>query len=430
MEQILNASSLARDIKHVFDSICNNTIAHIILNDFIDLSLQIPTLGSGNSMLYAALEGDYYSMIPDLVGTSGSGNGYGYECDTYPILCPYHALLLLNDPEEVLQNVPMDSSPTLIHLVQMLTPTLNLHELSMLLDCSLAQVYRLSAHLIYWRKAKLIHTIAVRNIYIVSPQANLSEYVSTPSVMVRMNKPSILSRTRMHIHVPSITPFPWRDLPTQPHFVSLSALTKDFNKHIPTLDLPFLLASLSTPRPFSHIIPSKDQRTLYLEAITYLLRKDLVIQLHQYFVLMVPRHVQVVYARPRENEGETGEEADAVGSSGDQGQPELPSTLFELDEATTVVSGPGQATEVERGWVLRLAEEKGGPKEVIELFQSYSPALASEYFGRFSSKIGLVHYFNGKHHIEEILWRNRITRKQLRMVTEWFRDELVSVYHY
>lgn len=52
-----------------------------------------------------------------------------------------------------------------------------MHELSLLLDCSLAQVYRFAAHLLYWRKAKLIHTLVVRNIYIVSPQANLSEYV-------------------------------------------------------------------------------------------------------------------------------------------------------------------------------------------------------------------------------------------------------------
>lgn len=52
---------------------------------------------------------------------------------------------------------------------------LSLQELHLVLDCSLAQIYRLAAHLIYWRKAKLIHTIHARNIYVVSPQAKLQE---------------------------------------------------------------------------------------------------------------------------------------------------------------------------------------------------------------------------------------------------------------
>lgn len=52
----------------------------------------------------------------------------------------------------------------------------SLQELHLLLDCSLAQIYRLAAHLIYWRKAKLINTISTRNIYVVSPTAKLEEY--------------------------------------------------------------------------------------------------------------------------------------------------------------------------------------------------------------------------------------------------------------
>lgn len=99
----------------------------------------------------------------------------GYEYDNYPVLCPYHTLLLLEDPEEVLKNMPLDASPTLVQLVQILTPTQSLQELHLLLDCSLAQIYRLAAHLIYWRKAKLIHTISTRNIYVVSPTAKLDE---------------------------------------------------------------------------------------------------------------------------------------------------------------------------------------------------------------------------------------------------------------
>jgi hypothetical protein len=84
-------------------------------------------------------------------------------------------LLLLEDPEEVLKSMPLDSNPTLVQLVQILTPTQSLQELHMLLDCSLAQIYRLAAHLIYWRKAKLIQTIHARNVYAVSPVAKMDK---------------------------------------------------------------------------------------------------------------------------------------------------------------------------------------------------------------------------------------------------------------
>ncbi|RUS21510.1 nitrogen permease regulator of amino acid transport activity 3-domain-containing protein [Endogone sp. FLAS-F59071] len=317
MDQILSVSSLARDIKHVYHSITNDTVAHIILNDFVDLSLQIPTFGSGSYPLYASQETDYYSMIPDLMRASGR-----HEYEAYPALCPYHALLLLQDPEEVLKDMPLDSSPTLVQLVQVLTPTLSMQDLSQLLDCSLAQVYRFAAHLIYWRKAKLIHKLAVQNIYIVSPQANLND---------------------------------------------LSTLTKDFKKHVPTLDLPSLLASLSTPSPFLYIIPSKEQRNQYFEAITYLLRKDLIIQLHQFLVLMVPSHVKnlkPLESMDEEAEQEQGEKKEE-GEDREGGHTEAE----QLSEAMAVISGPGQATEAEREWVQRLAAEKGRSKEVIELFE-------------------------------------------------------------
>lgn len=151
-------------------------------------------------------------------------------------------------------------------------------------------------------------------------------------------------------------------------FHSLSTLTKDFKKHVPTLDLPSLLASLSTPRPFSLIIPSKEQRNQYLEAITYLLRKDLVIQLHQFLVLMVPRHVK--NPKPLENADEEAEqEPGKQEGESRHAEAEQSSTLYELSEATAIISGPGQATEAEREWVLRFAAEKGGPKEITELFE-------------------------------------------------------------
>ncbi|CAG8613407.1 14948_t:CDS:2, partial [Racocetra fulgida] len=46
-----------------------------------------------------------------------------HEYTHYPVIAPYHALLLLEDPEEILRSMPLDSNLTLVQLVQILTPT-------------------------------------------------------------------------------------------------------------------------------------------------------------------------------------------------------------------------------------------------------------------------------------------------------------------
>jgi hypothetical protein len=49
-----------------------------------------------------------------------------------------------------------------------------LSDLCSVLDCSMAQIFRFAAHLIYWRKAKIIDVINNQNIYVVSPAADMN----------------------------------------------------------------------------------------------------------------------------------------------------------------------------------------------------------------------------------------------------------------
>jgi hypothetical protein len=106
---------MARDIRQIYTAISANKAAHIIINDFIDLSLQIPLNNKTNNTKNLASYDN--ASLMDIYGASG------YEYDQFPVLCPYHTLLLLEDPEEVLKNMPLDASPTLVQLVQILTPT-------------------------------------------------------------------------------------------------------------------------------------------------------------------------------------------------------------------------------------------------------------------------------------------------------------------
>ena len=114
------------------------------------------------------------------------------------------------------------------------------------------------------------------------------------------------------------------------NFVSFKELEADFKSHVPGLDLPTLLAELSSTRPLYTITPSKELRQQYCVAIMYLLRFDLVIQLHMYLVLLpIPKEVSP-----------TSTSDDQLGSS-------------PTDD-----------------WLKRFASDKA-PREVADLFQRY-----------------------------------------------------------
>jgi hypothetical protein len=71
----------------------------------------------------------------------------------------------------------------------------------------------------------------------------------------------------------------------------------DFSQHFPTLSLPSILHELSTPKSYKAHIPGagkdKEVQTLYLEMLTHLLRKDLVVQLHTYILILVPEYIKI-----------------------------------------------------------------------------------------------------------------------------------------
>ncbi|KAK5822195.1 nitrogen permease regulator 3, partial [Linnemannia elongata] len=212
--QVLSISSLARAVRSIYDCVSTDKVCHIVLNDSIDVSLQIPHLAplprsSGYQALMTPLTTQYG-------GIGGMGYmmddyeiGIAYEYENFPVLLPYHTLLLLEDPEEILKDIPLDANPTLVKLVQIL----------------------------------LIDQIRVNNVYVVAPQAGINE-----------------------------------------------SLVIDFSQHFPTLSLPNVLHELSTPKAYKAHIPGagkdKEVQTVYLEMLTYLLRKDLVVQLHTYILIM------------------------------------------------------------------------------------------------------------------------------------------------
>jgi hypothetical protein len=90
---------------------------------------------------------------------------------------------------------------------------------------------------VFWKKARIIDAISIRNVYAVSPKADLS---------------------------------------------LISSLQAQFKSNFST-DLAPLLATLSVPRPLSSVLPPKADKNLYLDMIAFLLRHNFITQVHMVF---------------------------------------------------------------------------------------------------------------------------------------------------
>ncbi|KAJ3172301.1 Nitrogen permease regulator 3 [Irineochytrium annulatum] len=359
MRRILNESSLARLLAHTFHSIKRGggSIAHVVVNSSIDLSMQIPDLTartsphSYNPFLTTSLTGPgangsgtpgnpgglgllnmggHHSHLPDRISSPHS------SLASNPIVAnllhvelrPYHALLLLFDAEEILSKMlPADASPLLMELIEVVTPTQSFEELALVLSCSLSQLFRLASHLVYWKMAKVVDVIHPRNVYIVS-----------------------------------------RDLSAS----TLKSLEAEFSSKMPTLHFLGILASLSSPQPYSAIFPSKDSRNSYMEVIAFFLRNNLVKQLRMVIYIVFPRRIQP--------DSESAFESGTVEGGGEKEDYVI---LTESDER-------------HQEWIQILTLRQ--PPNIGSLFQRLAP------------------YFNGRYHTEEIIFRESISRKEFKLV--------------
>jgi hypothetical protein len=95
---------------------------------------------------------------------------------------------------------------------------------------------------VFWKKARIIDAISIRNVYAVSPKADLS---------------------------------------------LISRLQEQFNANF-SADLAPLLAMLSVPRPLSSVLPPKADKNLYLDMIAFLLRHNFITQVHMVFCTYLP----------------------------------------------------------------------------------------------------------------------------------------------
>ncbi|XP_054719235.1 GATOR complex protein NPRL3-like [Uloborus diversus] len=149
---ILSKSELAVHLKVVFEDLKSSGVVYTKINDWIELSFCLPNK-------VHRLQDERLLVEPECI----------QECMKY--LRPYHGLLLLLEPAELLSALPLDSSPALIRLINVSSPLKNFQQLAADADIMLSHVFQLVGHLLYWGKATIIYPICESNVYVISPYA-------------------------------------------------------------------------------------------------------------------------------------------------------------------------------------------------------------------------------------------------------------------
>ncbi|OAD58869.1 Nitrogen permease regulator 3-like protein [Eufriesea mexicana] len=319
-ELILQRSSLARDLKSVFSSLTTSGIINIMINKWIQVRFCLP-----QKVHQSHKKG--LIINPEIIDRCLNS------------LRPYHGILLLIELSDLLDSLPIDSSPALKRLIQMYSPLKSLQTLAADSDLTLTQVFQLTGHLIYWAKATIIYPLCESNVYVVSPDAFIT-----------------------------------------------NQLLEVFSEEFPGLCLLQVLSDFSLPTSISqklNPLSQSQQQTQLVKIIIWLLKNHLLLQLHTYV-----QYMPTVY----EN-----------------------SNVWNLSDISK-----GTTTDINEELTMTLCKENG-----IYNYQSEDYDIPSDD-RKLLDRLCRLGYFNGDHHLEEIMYLENIRRSQLLQILDKFRDILIT----
>ncbi|KAK6202976.1 nitrogen permease regulator 3 [Scheffersomyces amazonensis] len=463
--QLLSKSSLCRMIHDCYDAISQSKIANLSINNKLR-SFQIPIKTEFHSLPESSvpfIPGSHLSSTVNLLGNTGlisigETTRYGSQYNSFNNQANpssqqqsqsqpqqeeddetdasedviYFALILLDDPESIIRDIKTEPQSPLANFIRMINPTESLIKLSLRNSNSLdiLQIKSFAFHLIYWRRARVIQPLSTRAAYIVSPMAPIT--------------------------------------------INLFEDIAKFKKLFPTLPaLPQFLQLLSPqskkPTQFAAIIPSKDHRDIYLEALGWLVRYGYVTQLQTFIWLKISRKIKIKVDEDLENESSDKKRSSIsslkatksgngngnvisgtdntsktntnpdnsksdpskgitndITKTTDTSSKEIdiikerlqssylggPKVILE-DEDDTIILDPGRATTLERRWINKIVHDEC----------QLSPELIKIFYK-------LVKYMNGKSPLELLLLKENISRAELRKLLFAIEDHIISVRHW
>lgn len=408
---LISQSPLARAIYTVYTSISASKIASVSLSPDVSISLQIPPLTS-TPYLAGPADKAYPGLWLTTADSATPVDDPGTDENNAPhqVLAKHFALLLLDSEAAIIRDVEASGgalAPALAHYIRCSKPTKSFAQISAVSGIPLSTIQMLASHLVYWRRARAIPPIHQRDMYIVSPNCDLSK-----------------------LEVASIA----------------------YQAAFPTLpSLPKMLSALSgTPRPYGSFIPSKDHKETYFAILAWLLRGGWVTQLRTFARIKVTPEIKLAVetalrkeevdrylARGNSNSTVNDDEEDsdsdsdtssssssslASHGSGDETpmpgrhdpHAQLRTSHKFLDRSTalrrsSLILSPHRASPLESRWVdeivSRFPDQPGHEQNLEGASPDAAPNDLQKYWPVF------LKYFNGYDALEKIPVRENLKRK-------------------
>ena len=86
-------------------------------------------------------------------------------------ILPNQTLILYN-MKETLKLLPEDCSPLLVETIRLINPLKSLSELCVEYGTSYSEVLKAARHLVFWRQARIIYPISLKQVYVISNEFN------------------------------------------------------------------------------------------------------------------------------------------------------------------------------------------------------------------------------------------------------------------
>jgi hypothetical protein len=283
--ELLHGSLLAQHLQQVRDGLRdpNRHSAHIMINDWFNLHIiaEPPTppqtaivtgsatatapvspiasppiggVGGPSTTAMASSPSNGFKAAPISPSSMSSststpappalGGVTNWSASIVSVIRPYHTLLLTTSMNTLLASLPADCSPLLRQLLRFVNPCKSLSALSLLTSIPMAQLNGLVAHLLYWRKARLLHTLSHHYIYVASPHAApyaaLAGHDANPDRLLLLQPSSGNVHHHAHTHHHTHSHHPHSHSVSVPMALNAAAaaIWRDFAAHFPTESLP------------------------------------------------------------------------------------------------------------------------------------------------------------------------------------------------
>ncbi|NXL16416.1 NPRL3 protein, partial [Setophaga kirtlandii] len=363
---ILPKCKLARDLKETYDSLCTTGVVRLHINNWLEVSFCLP-----HKIHYVATN----FIPPEAIERSLKS------------IRPYHALLLLNDEKSLLNELPLDCSPALVRVIKTTSAVKNLQQLAQDADLALLQVFQLAAHLVYWGKAIIIYPLCENNVYMLSPNASVCLYALKQGC----------SKCLAELMECSVYP-------------------------LCVVFLPYLISQMFNPL----FVPLQTQ---LIQMVIWMLQHRLLIQLHTYVCLMVPPHEEELRAQDEDMPftarvgGRSLSTPNALSFGSPTSSDDMTLTSPSMDNSSAELIPGGDSPLNKRMTENLLASLLEHEREAILNVPAAQNPEDLRMFAR------LLHYFRGRHHLEEIMYNENMRRSQLLMLFDKFRSVLVVTSH-